>query len=140
MTGFQPLFNPRPLADLGQCCIMVAGGWLNMLFDKLVEEKIREAIANGEFDDLPGKGKPISLDEYFSTPEDIRMTNSVLKNAGVAPEEVGLLREVESLKVRLAESKDEEHRAELCGKISEGLLKYNLLMERRKRSLRSTKT
>jgi hypothetical protein len=111
----------------------------DMSFDKLVEEKIREAMAKGEFDNLPGKGKPVSLDEYFSTPEDIRITNSVLKNAGVVPEEVELLREVESLKERLPELRDEKQRAQLCGKINEGLLKYNLLIERRKRGQRSTK-
>jgi len=33
-----------------------------MAFEKIAEEKIQEAIATGEFDDLPGKGKPLDLD------------------------------------------------------------------------------
>jgi len=43
-----------------------------MDFDKIAEEKIREAMERGEFDDLPGSGKPLQgLDSYFATPEDI---------------------------------------------------------------------
>ena len=53
-----------------------------MSFDRIVEAIIKEAMERGEFDDLPGKGKPIDLTEYFETPEDVRMANSVLKNAG----------------------------------------------------------
>ena len=51
-----------------------------MSFQKNVDEKIREAIARGEFDDLPGKGKPLDLDAYFATPEH-------LKNGLLHPEE-----------------------------------------------------
>jgi hypothetical protein len=44
-----------------------------MSFDKNVESLIKEAQARGEFDNLPGKGKPIDLTEYFNTPEDVRV-------------------------------------------------------------------
>ncbi|MGH9826057.1 MAG: DUF1992 domain-containing protein, partial [Blastocatellia bacterium] len=53
-----------------------------MSFEKLVEEKIREAIKSGEFDNLPCAGKPLSLDDYFSSPEELRLTYSALKGAG----------------------------------------------------------
>ncbi len=48
--------------------------------EKSVEEKIRQAIANGEFDNLAGAGKPLNFDDYFNTPEDVRMGYSVLKS------------------------------------------------------------
>ena len=35
-----------------------------MPFDKSIEAIIREAMERGEFDDLPGKGKPIDLSAY----------------------------------------------------------------------------
>jgi Domain of unknown function (DUF1992) len=35
-------------------------------------------MERGEFDNLPGKSKPIDRSEYFETPEDVRMANSVL--------------------------------------------------------------
>jgi len=44
-----------------------------MKFDKAVEASIQEAFLRGDFDNLPGKGKPIDLTEYFNTPEDVRV-------------------------------------------------------------------
>ena len=49
-----------------------------MFSEKLIEEIIREAMEKGEFDNLPGKGKPLDLDAYFATPEDVRLGYSVL--------------------------------------------------------------
>jgi hypothetical protein len=56
-----------------------------MSFDRIVEALITEAMERGEFDNLPGKGKPIDLTEYFETPEEVRIANSILKNAGMTP-------------------------------------------------------
>src|SRR5215813_4277554 len=83
---------------------------VQMFSEKLIEEKIREAMEKGEFDDLPGKGKPLDLDAYFATPEDVRLGYSVLKSAGCLPVEVELQNEVESLKARLAVCDDERER------------------------------
>src|SRR5574339_361540 len=70
----------------------------SMNFDKLVEAAIKEAQERGEFDNLPGKGKPIDLSEYFETPEDVRMAQSVLKNAGMTSPEVEVLKEIAELR------------------------------------------
>ncbi|MCF8130851.1 MAG: DUF1992 domain-containing protein, partial [Deltaproteobacteria bacterium] len=32
-------------------------------FQKIIEKKIQDAQENGDFDDLPGKGKPIALED-----------------------------------------------------------------------------
>ena len=56
-----------------------------MSFDEVIEAQIREAQARGDFDNLPGKGKPIDLTEYFNTPEDVRVVQTMLKNAGMVP-------------------------------------------------------
>ena len=61
-----------------------------MSLKKSIEEKIRQAIANGEFDNLAGAGKPLNFDDYFNTLEDVRMGYSVLKSNNFAPEEVKL--------------------------------------------------
>mgnify|MGYP000940652764 CR=1 FL=1 len=52
-----------------------------------VEEKIKEAVNKGEFDNLPGKGKPLNLTEDMPglSPE-LRMAYKVLKNAGFLSE------------------------------------------------------
>jgi len=54
-----------------------------MSFDKIVEALIRGAQERGAFDNLPGKGKPVDLTGHFEVPEDIRVTQLVLKNAGM---------------------------------------------------------
>ena len=54
-----------------------------MNLDKIVEEMIKKAQERGEFDNLPGKGKPIDLTEYFEMPEDVRVARTMLKNAGM---------------------------------------------------------
>jgi hypothetical protein len=108
-----------------------------MSFDKLVEEKIREAMANGEFDNLPGKGKPIDLDAYFAAPEDMRVAYSMLKNAGFVPEEMELLKEIDSLKAAQAKSSSEDDKKRIKKKIDEGMLRLNMLAERRKGRRRS---
>ena len=54
----------------------------------IAERKIAEAVAQGEFDDLPGAGKPLDLEEDPLIPEELRMANRILKNAGFVPREV----------------------------------------------------
>jgi Domain of unknown function (DUF1992) len=68
-----------------------------LLFDILAEQKIQEAIQRGEFDDLPGAGKPLALHDDPLIPEDLRVAYRILKNAGFVPPEVELHREVRSI-------------------------------------------
>lgn len=65
--------------------------------DKLIEERIRKAQAEGAFDNLPGEGKPLNLDDDQLIPEELRMVCRVLKNAGYVPPEVEELRELRQL-------------------------------------------
>jgi hypothetical protein len=100
-----------------------------MSFDRLIEQKIQEAMANGEFDNLPGKGEPLDLSDYFATPEDLRVGLSVLKNAGYVPEQFQLLKEAEALREKLDRCNDDGEKDRLKKAIAERVLKYNLLME-----------
>lgn len=104
-----------------------------MNFDKIVEELIRQAQERGEFDNLPGKGKPIDLTAYFDTPEDIRMAYSVLKNAGMTSREVGLLKEIAELKQVHAAVLDEKKKRELGKEIEKKQIEFSLIMERQTR-------
>jgi hypothetical protein len=62
------------------------------MFEALVEQRILEAQARGEFDRLPGAGRPMDLDEDPLIPDDLRVAWRVLKNAGFVPPEVEALR------------------------------------------------
>jgi hypothetical protein len=104
-----------------------------MSWGKAAEAIIREAMERGEFDNLAGRGKPIDLNAYFETPEELRMMFAVLKNAGVVPEEIDLLNEMAALKERLEGSFDEKERRRIRKLISDKQMRFNLIMERRRR-------
>ena len=107
-----------------------------MSFQKNVDEKIKEAIARGEFDNLPGKGKPLDLDAYFATPEHLRMGYSILKSAHIIPEEMELLKQIEGLKKSLDSSTTRIEKKALRQQLSENLTNFNMKMEQsRKRHL-----
>lgn len=100
------------------------------MFDKLVEQKIREAQRAGEFDRLEGAGRPVNLDAYFSAPEELRAGYAVLKNAGVLPEEAQLRGEINALRERLDACADAAEREKLTRSLNELMLKYSLMAER----------
>lgn len=104
-----------------------------MNLDKIVEEAIRKAQERGEFDNLPGKGKPIDLSEYFETPEEVRVAQSVLKNAGISSPEVELLKEIARLRESLAGTKDEKQQQELQKQIREKQIEFSLRLEKLKK-------
>lgn len=107
-----------------------------MAFERIVEALIQEAMERGEFDNLPGKGKPIDLTEYFETPEEIRLAQSVLKGAGMTSREVDLLKEIAELKQILPRVLDERKKQEIEKQIREKQLEFSLMMERQKREPR----
>jgi len=63
-----------------------------MSLEKLLDEQNKNAIAEGKFDNLKGAGKPLNLDDYFATPEDIRVGYTLLKNNDFVPPEIFLLK------------------------------------------------
>lgn len=107
-----------------------------MSLDKIVEEAIRKAQERGEFDNLPGKGKPIDLSAYFDTPEEIRVAQSVLRNAGFAPREVDLLKEIAELRQILSSLLDENRKKEVQKEIEKKQIEFSLMMERQRRQRR----
>jgi hypothetical protein len=54
-------------------------------WEDLIERRIREAMEVGEFDDLPGEGRPQDLSvNPFEDPE-LALGHRMLRNAGMAP-------------------------------------------------------
>lgn len=100
-----------------------------MPFEQIIEEKIREAIEAGQFDDLSGRGQPLDLTAYFATPAEVRLSYSVLKSAGCVPEEVALRREIAALQTKLAACARPEDGAQLKKELDGKTLKLNLLTD-----------
>lgn len=106
------------------------------MFDRIVEAIIQEAMERGEFDNLPGKGKPIDLTEYFEMPEEIRLAHSLLKNAGMTPRELELLKEIAELKQVQAALLDEKKKQQIGQQIQQKQVEFRLMLERQKREKR----
>jgi hypothetical protein len=104
-----------------------------MSFRKNVDEKIQEAIARGEFDNLPGKGEPLDLDAYFATPEHLRMGYSILRSADIVPEEIELLKQIESLKKSLESCTTQIEEKALRQQLSDKLTAFNMRMEHKRK-------
>lgn len=101
-------------------------------FQKRVEEQIQEAMEKGEFENLPGRGKPLDLEEDAQIAPELRMAYKILKNSGFPPEEVLMAKNVEALQRLLLSEKDmtEEERARLKKKIMMADTELNMRMER----------
>ncbi|RPH43712.1 MAG: DUF1992 domain-containing protein [Burkholderiales bacterium] len=74
--------------------------------DDLVESRIRDAQARGEFDGLPGAGKPLPDEDLALVPPELRVALRILKNAGCVPAELGALRDLDAMIAQLARSGD----------------------------------
>ena len=107
-----------------------------MAFERVAEERIRRALAEGKFDNLARAGEPLDLEEYFATPEDLRMAYSILKNARCVPAEVGLLNEIARLKDALAGADDRKLKESLSQTLSRRQTELSVLLEQRVRHRR----
>lgn len=72
--------------------------------ERIAEQRILEAIERGDFNDLPGVGKPLDLDEDANVPTELRVAYRILKNAGFVPPEVELRRDIASVEQLLTQS------------------------------------
>ncbi len=99
----------------------------NMLkgFEKLVEERIRKAQQRGDFDSLPGSGKPIEFEDNTFVPEDLRLAYKILKNADCIPKELELNREIRQTEDLLADMKDSQKKYRLQKKLDVLIMKLN---------------
>jgi DnaJ homologue, subfamily C, member 28, conserved domain len=100
------------------------------LFQRIAEQRILEAQRNGAFDNLPGKGKPLELEDLSWVPEELRIGYHVLKNAHVLPPEVELLKDVHTLEDLLKHVEDEGERRALAKSIQWKMIRLDMLKRR----------
>lgn len=98
----------------------------------LAENKIREAIAKGDLNNLPGSGKPLKLEDLSYVPEELRASYRLLKNAGVLPEEMELKKEIITLQKLIDCCHGNEDKTQLVKKLNEKVLRFDLMMDQRK--------
>lgn len=97
---------------------------------RIAEQRILEAQRDGAFDNLPGKGKPLELEDLSWVPEDLRIGYHVLKNAHVLSPEVELLKDIHSLEDLLKHVEDETERRSLAKSIQWKMIRLDMLKRR----------
>lgn len=96
-------------------------------FEKIVEERIRQAQKNGDFDNLSGAGKPLSLEDIRQIPEDLRLAYKMLKNADCIPPELEIKKEIRSTESLLETLTDEKLKYKTLKKLNYLILKLNTM-------------
>jgi hypothetical protein len=98
-------------------------------FEKIVEERIRRAMEKGEFEDLPGAGEPLTLEDDSHLPEDLRLAYKILKNAECLPPEIEVRKDIEKTEDLLRALPDTADKYQLLKKLNFLILKLNAMRE-----------
>lgn len=96
------------------------------IFGKIAEERIRESIDRGEFDDIAGKGEPLQLEDDSHLPLDIRLSYKILKNADCLPPELELRKEIRTTQQMLAGISDTQEKYKQMQRLNYLMMKLNM--------------
>jgi len=97
----------------------------------IAEQRIREAMDQGFFDNSPYRGRRVHLEEDESIAPELRMAFKVLKDAGCLPPEVELRREIGTLSELLDTIAEGEERQRLRRELHDRRLRLELLRRHR---------
>ncbi len=108
----------------------IANGVKMLGFQKIIEKRIQEAVNRGDFDDLPGRGQPLQVEDDSRVPEDLRLAYKILKNANCLPPELELRKEIRQMEDLLENIPDEKEKYRQIKKINFKIMKLNLIGNR----------
>ncbi|AND38611.1 MULTISPECIES: DnaJ family domain-containing protein [Cytobacillus] len=107
-------------------------------FSILSEDRIKKAYKDGEFDNLPGYGKPLPFDDLSSVPENLRMAYRIMKNAGFTDEENQMKKEMLTIEDLIKQCEDQEEKKALQKKLNEKMIRFNSMMSKRRQNTNSS--
>ena len=96
-------------------------------FEKIIEERILQAQRRGDFENLPGSGKPLEIEDDRHIPEDLRLAYKILKNAGCIPPEIELKKEIHQTRDLLAAMDDTAQKYRTLTRLNFLIQKLNCL-------------
>jgi hypothetical protein len=102
---------------------------LDAALRRLADKRIDDAMREGKFDNLPGHGQPIVIDDAPAE-ENARLmwwALRILKNNDVIPDEIRWRKTIDHLRVELHKTTDEQRLAVLVGQINALVHKLNTL-------------
>ncbi|MDP5365047.1 MAG: DUF1992 domain-containing protein [Paracoccaceae bacterium] len=107
-------------------------------FDRLVEQQIRKAIAEGKLRGLEGEGKPLP-DRTGEAYADMAtaVAARIMAEAGVLPEEFKLKTLLEAARQSYREAEGEDARRVAMALIADLEQRYNIAVEARRRFMQS---
>jgi Domain of unknown function (DUF1992) len=101
------------------------------LQDDHIGRALRESEASGELRSAPSFGRPLAQDAgWEQTPDELRLPFKILKDAGVVPPEVEVMREIAELQRQLAGCSDPAVQQTLQTQISDKRQHLALRLER----------
>ncbi|BAV91785.1 DnaJ family domain-containing protein [Candidatus Desulfovibrio trichonymphae] len=83
----------------------------------LWKTEIEDALEKGEMDNLPGRGRPLELEDMSHIPEELRMAYKILRNAACLPPEQKEGKEISRLTEMLDQCEDEQERVHQMQKL-----------------------
>jgi hypothetical protein len=101
---------------------MIVFGYL-----KIVEQRIKEALERGEFDNLQGQGEPLNLEDDSNIPEELRLAYRILKNADCLPPELELKKDIRKMEDMLENIPDEKEKYLQMKKINFKIMQLNMM-------------
>jgi hypothetical protein len=98
-------------------------------FEKIVEERIKQAQEKGAFDNLSGSGQPLVFEDDRHVAEDLRLAYKILKNADCLPPEIEIKKEIQQTEALLAQMKNTESKYRILKKLNYLIMKLNASRE-----------
>ena len=96
-------------------------------FQKIIEKRILEAQKKGAFEDLPGSGEPVSIEDDSHVPEDLRLAYKILKNANCVPPEIQLKKDIRKMEDMLESMTDEKEKYRHIKRINFKIMQLNMM-------------
>lgn len=96
-------------------------------YEDLVSELFRQSREKGDLDNLPGKGKPLQMDDDSEVPEESRVANRIMKNNHILPKWIELNKQIEAGIEALPRIKDRDVFEEKKKEINKKIAQYNLV-------------
>ena len=98
-------------------------------FERIVEERILTAQKRGEFENLPGAGKPLEFEDDRFVSEELRLAYKILKNADCVPVEIELKKEIKQTEDLLAKMHETSEKYRILKKLNFLILKLNSIRD-----------
>jgi hypothetical protein len=83
-----------------------------------------------DFDNLPGHGEPINIEDDSHIPEDMRLAYKILKNADCIPPELQLRKEIRRMEDMLDGIPDEKEKYRQIKRINYKIMQLNMIRDK----------